>query len=166
MTLMGDSSADWDPFEIGRSVSRSYLFTYENIAAYADMAGDPNPLHHDTAFAAGSRFGGVIASAAHSTGVLVSVLADKFSKNGGAVGLGFTFTLRRAVKAGASTDLVWTVAAVYRSEKLNGIVVELTGETRDRETDQVYLMAKGRMLLIGEAEISAAARGRLETRST
>jgi len=119
VTLMGDSSADWDPFEIGRSVSRSYLFTYENIAAYADMAGDPNPLHHDTAFAAGSRFGGVIASAAHS-----------------------------------------------RSEKLNGIVVELIGETRDRETGQVYLMAKGRMLLIGEAVISAAAQRPLETRST
>lgn len=166
MALMSDSKSGADPFAVGRVVSRCYVFTPENIAAYADMAGDPNPLHHDAEFAARSRFSGIIASAAHSTGVLVSVLADKFSKNGEAVGLGFNFTLRRAVKAGASTDLEWTVTGRYFSEKLRGVVVEFNGQLRDRETGQAYVLGEGQMLLVGEAEIAAVAKEPSETRTS
>jgi 3-hydroxybutyryl-CoA dehydratase len=166
VALMSDNKVGADPFAVGRVVSRGYEFTPENIAAYADMAGDPNPLHHDAEFAERSRFGGIIASAAHSTGVLVSVLADKFSKNGESVGLGFSFTLRRGVKAGASTDLEWTITGRYFSEKLRGIVVELNGQLRDRETGQAYVLGEGRLLLVGETEIAAVAKQPLETRSS
>ncbi len=164
MALSSDSKADADPFEVGRVVSRSYVFTHENIAAFADMAGDPNPLHHDAEFAKRSRFGTLIASAAHSTGVLVSVTADKFAKNGEAVGLGFNFILRRGVPVGSGTDLEWTITNRYHSEKLNGIVVEVSGQIRDQVTGQVYVLGEGRMLLIGEAEIAVVKRQPIETR--
>lgn len=139
-----------DLFAIGRVVSRRYTFTAENIKAYAEMAGDTNPLHHDAEIANASRFGGIIAAAAHSTGVLISVAADKFAKNGESVGLGFDLTLRRAVKAGTETDLIWEITSNDWSEKLKGYVVELAGEIRDINTDLPLLLANGRMLVLDD----------------
>ncbi|MBU2581356.1 MAG: MaoC family dehydratase [Alphaproteobacteria bacterium] len=134
--------------EVGRVVSHRYTFTEENIRAYAAMAGDTNPLHHDGELAASSRFGSLIASAAHTTGVLISVVADKFAANGEAVGLGFDLTLRRAVKAGTETDLIWAIAEKKWSEKLNGTVVTLTGEIRDVANSLTLLNATGSLLLL------------------
>ncbi len=134
--------------KVGDSVSRDYTFTVENIARYAEISGDTNRLHLDADFAAESRFGTIIASAAHSTGVLISVLADAFAPNGEAVGLGFDLTLRRAVKAGTQTRLVWTITERGWSEKLKGEVVVLTGEVREAESGAVLVKANGRMLVL------------------
>ncbi len=164
MAFVSDSEADADLFKAGRVVSRSYLFTQESFAAFADMGGDPKPLHDDAEFTVRSRLGNFIASEAHSTGVFVSVITDKFAKNGEAVGLGFSFIFRRGVKAGAEIDLVWTITSRDRSEKLNGIVVEFNGQIRDQRTGQVYVRREGCGLLIGEAEIEAVAKQPSETR--
>lgn len=147
LTRENDNDAE-DPYAPGRTVSLRYVFTAENIEAYAAMAGDANPLHHDRAFAEKSRFGTIIASAAHSTGVLMSVVAEKFARNGEAVGLGFSFTLRRAVKAGTDTDLMWHVSDRHWSEKLNGLVIELAGEVRERQSGLPLVVAEGRMLVL------------------
>jgi 3-hydroxybutyryl-CoA dehydratase len=147
LTRENDNDTE-DPYAPGRTVSLRYMFTVENIEAYATMAGDSNPLHHDRAFAKKSRFGTIIASAAHATGVLMSVVAEKFAKNGEAVGLGFSFTLRRAVKAGTDTDLIWRVSDKHWSEKLNGLVVELAGVVRERDGGLPLVMAEGRMLVL------------------
>jgi len=141
-------TASADPIEVGRLVSRRYTFTTENIRAYAEMAGDTNRLHHDLEFAKASRFGGLIASAAHSTGVLFSVAADKFAPNGEAVGLGFSLTLRRAVRAGAETDLIWKISGRDWCGKLNGTVIEMAGEIRDINSTQTLVKAEGRMLML------------------
>lgn len=146
-------------FEVGRTVSRAYTFTRENIAEYCRIAGDPNPLHHDADYAA-TRFGGIIACAAHSTGVLVSVLADAFSRNGESVGLGFSFTLRKAVPAGCNADLVWTIIAQEWSDKLNGFVVEIRGELLDQQSGRAMVQGEGRLLVL------ATANGKSETPAT
>lgn len=147
-----NQTAAGDPLAIGRVVSRRYAFTVENIKAYAGMAGDTNRLHHDPEMAKASRFGALIASAAHLTGVLMSVVADKFARNGEAVGLGFTLTLRRAVKAGCVTDLVWEITGKHWSDKLGGNVIELSGEMRDLENDLPLVLAEGRMLILQEPD--------------
>ncbi|MEQ8824209.1 MAG: MaoC family dehydratase [Filomicrobium sp.] len=143
-------------FEVGRTVTRTYRFTRENIADYARMSGDTNPLHLDPEVAGNSRFGKIIACAAHSTGILISVLADGFSQNGESVGLGFTLTLRRAVPEGCDAELVWTVQSVDWSEKLRGFVAELSGELREKSTDQAMVMAQGRLLVLGDQETAPA----------
>jgi len=146
-------NASADPIEVGRVVSRRYTFTVENIKAYAEMAGDTNRLHHDLAYAESSRFGALIASAAHSTGVLFSVAADKFAPNGEAVGLGFSLTLRRAVRAGTETDLIWRISGRQWCGKLNGTVIEMSGEIRDIQSSQSLLLAEGRMLMLNGQDL-------------
>lgn len=148
-SAVADSGGTADLFRIGRVVTKTYAFTAENIAAYARIAGDTNVLHLDEAIAKDSRFGGIIACAAHSTGVLISVLADQFARNGEAVGLGFDLTLRRAVKAGTTTELRWIVTSKERSQKLSGEVVELSGEVRDIDSGELLVRGEGRMLVIG-----------------
>ncbi len=147
-----NQAASAKTFAIGRVVSRRYAFTAENIKAYAEMAGDTNPLHHDPELATASRFGEIIAAAAHSTGVLISVAADKFARNGESVGLGFNLTLRRAVKAGSVTDLIWKITGKEWSDKLGGTVVELAGEIRDINSNLPLLLAEGRMLVLSTPE--------------
>lgn len=143
------SAATNDPFHVGRTATRNYQFTEENIAAYSNISGDTNPLHLDPEFASRSKFGGIIACAAHSTGVLVSVLADEFSRSGEVVGLGFSFTLRRAVKAGCDAELIWTITGSKWSEKLKGRVISLEGEVRDKSTGRSLVIAHGDMLAHG-----------------
>lgn len=148
---MADCSTDSGDFRVGRVVTRDYLFTRERIVAYADMAGDNNPLHHDEAVARRSRFGKLIACAAHSTGVLTSLLASSFSQDGRAVGLGFEFTLRRAVSVDTDAVLMWRIESVDDSLKPRGRVISLSGEVRDRDGPECYLAAEGRMLILDDS---------------
>ncbi|MDX2259369.1 MAG: MaoC family dehydratase [Hyphomicrobiaceae bacterium] len=136
---------------VALTASRRVAFTRENIAAYASMAGDTNPLHHDADVAAASRFGRIIACAAHSTGVLVSVLADAYSRDGAAVGLGFSYTLRRAVPEGAIVDLEWMVDELTPSDKPRGTRAKLTGRAVDADSGLVYIDATGEMLFLPPA---------------
>ncbi len=136
---------------VGQTVARPYTFTRENIAEYARIAGDTNPLHLDPEVAAKSRFGRIIAAAAHSTGVLVSVLADAYSRDGQAVGLGFSFELRRAVPEGAVTRLEWTMTSLTDSTKPRGRMAEVSGRIVEADTGLVYLTASGQMLFFTPA---------------
>ncbi|MDX2290139.1 MAG: MaoC family dehydratase [Hyphomicrobiaceae bacterium] len=136
---------------VGQTVVRAYTFTRENIADYARMAGDTNPLHLDPEVAIRSRFEGIIAAAAHSTGVLVSVLADAYAKEGQAVGLGFAFQLRRAVPAGAVTRLEWTITSLTQSDRPRGRIADLSGQLTDADTGLVYVTASGQMLFFTPA---------------
>ena len=153
-------------FDVGRSVSRAYTFTRENIAEYCRIAGDPNPLHLDHEYASSTKFGGIIACAAHSTGVLVSVLADAFSRNGESVGLGFSFTLRRAVPEGCQGDLVWTIVGQEWSSKLKGHVIELRGELRDSVSGLAMVQADGRLLVLADPASEKATPGKPVERSS
>ncbi len=154
---MEECCGDGGDFRVGRIVTREYVFTRERIVAYADMAGDTNPLHHDDGVAARSRFGKLIACAAHSTGVLTSLLAASFSQDGRAVGLGFEFTLRRAVEVDTDAILMWRIDNVSTSLKPRGRVILLTGEIRDRNGSQCYLEADGRMLILEDAATDGSA---------
>jgi 3-hydroxybutyryl-CoA dehydratase len=58
------------------------------VAAYANAAGDNNPVHHDLAFAAGTRYGKPIGSGPHTTALLLGPTASHFSKKGAMGGTG------------------------------------------------------------------------------
>jgi len=88
------------PFQIGERFERTFVFDADGISAFASMAGDMNPLHHDPAAAAASRFNGMTASGTHTTSIMLGTLATLVSGRGSAVGLEFSVKLKKAISAG------------------------------------------------------------------
>ena len=134
---------------VGETFGREVPFTAETIAAFATQCGDTNPLHHDPAVAAASRFGGIIACGPHTTAVLMALIADHFSGRGPSVGLGFTFRLRSAVRAGEVVHMRWRVTGVARKDSLRGHVVSMEGQMV-RPDGTVAVAASGEMLAMDE----------------
>lgn len=131
---------------VGETIEKRYVFDAAAISDLAGRLGDSNPLHHDGEAAARSRFGVLIASAAHTQGVLVSVIAEHYTRRGRSLGLEFGYRLRKAIPAGADTILRWVVTKLEPSHKLGGDIVALDGEIVDR-AGTVYTTATARILV-------------------
>ena len=120
--------------------------TPEAVSAFSTAAGDDNPLHHDAAFAAATRYKRIIASGTHTTALLLALTASHFSKRGAVIGLEFTVRLRRPVYADETIVLEWLVVKVTHNLKLNGEIVDMVGRIKAQD-GQTALGAKGRVLV-------------------
>ncbi len=116
------------------------------VRRFARAAGDDNPVHHDAAFAAGTRYGRPIASGTHTSALLLGLTASHFSKRGGMVGLEFWLRFRRPIYADETIHLEWLVVKVTPNPRLRGHVVELRGRIKGQD-GQTALGAKGRVLV-------------------
>jgi 3-hydroxybutyryl-CoA dehydratase len=130
----------------GDAATKELVLTAEDVSRFAAALGDTNPLHHDAAAARASRFGGLIASGAHTTALLTGFCAAFTTSRRPAVGLEFSYELRRAARAGDAFRMRWEVVAVERSDKLGGDVVTLAAEARD---------GQGRLLVTGRGRVLA-----------
>ena len=115
----------------GDHAEQELLLTREDVIRLAAELGDPNPLHHDEEAARRSRFGGLIACGGHLTALMTSFCAAFTTAHGPALGLEFSYRLRKAARAGTTLRLRWTVTRVEPSEKLRGELVHLEGDIRD-----------------------------------
>ena len=61
--------------EVGQKASRTMTVTAAHVKAYAEMTGDYNPLHFDERFAAGTKFGRLVAQGGLTTGILHALVA-------------------------------------------------------------------------------------------
>jgi len=120
--------------------------TPETVSAFSTAAGDDNPLHHDAAFAASTRYGRLIASGTHTTALLLALTASHFSKRGAVIGLEFTVRFRRPVYADETIVLEWLVVKVTPNVKLNGEIVDMVGRVKAQD-GQTALGANGRVLV-------------------
>ncbi len=120
------------PLRVGDFEVREVPLTAEDIVRYATLCGDTNPLHHDEAAARKSRFGGLIASGAHTIALLTGFCAAFTTSRAPCVGLEFSYQLRRAARAGDVLHMRWEVVGLEPSEKLGGDLITLRGEIRDQ----------------------------------
>ena len=61
---------------VGQRARRSRLVTRRDIELFTEISGDRNPLHYDEAFAAATRFGGLVVQGGVTTAVLNAVVAE------------------------------------------------------------------------------------------
>jgi acyl dehydratase len=61
--------------EVGQTASRSATFTAEHVELYAQISGDRNPLHFDSAWVARTRFGRLLVQGGLTTGLLHALVA-------------------------------------------------------------------------------------------
>jgi acyl dehydratase len=131
---------------LGESFGERVTFAADAIREFATLCGDRNPLHHDEAFAARSAFGTIIACGPHVTARMMGHTATHFAQVCQPLGLEFAFRFVRAVPAGTTLDLEWTVTELSHKPSLSGDIVALEGRAID-EAGAVYVTSHGRLLL-------------------
>lgn len=133
------------PVRVGERFERQVAFDAASIRDFAAMSGDRNPLHHDEAHARRSAFGGLIACGPHVTSLMMGILS-RLTQRHDALGLGFEFRFVRAIPAGATLTLEWTVTAYRYKSSLAGYVVEVEGRALD-DAGTVYTTGRGAVLV-------------------
>ncbi len=123
--------------EVGQRASLSRTITDDDIAAFARLTGDHNPLHVDEAFAQRSRFGRRVAHGLLSAGLVSAVLGTRLP-GPGAIYLQQTFRFVRPVYPGDTVTATVEVTA-YREDRRMATL-------RTTCTDQ-----RGEIILDGEA---------------
>jgi len=131
---------------IGERFSRRVTFDADSIRRFAESCGDANPLHHDEAAAARSPFGTLIASGPQTAALMMGLNATFFCARYDALGLGFQFRFVKAVPAGATLTLEWTIRGSERKPSLAGHIVSVTGRAFD-DDGVVFLTASGDNLI-------------------
>ena len=63
------------PPHVGQTARRSLTLTREHVGTFAKLTGDYNPLHFDAAFAARTRFKGLVVQGGLTTGLLHALVA-------------------------------------------------------------------------------------------
>lgn len=123
---------------VGESCERAVRFSREDIAAFARLTGDANPLHHDTRAARRARHGDIIASGQQTTAQMMGLVASHFSRSDDGLSrellcLNFNFAFKAPVFAGQDLLLRWRVASVEWNATLDGWLGQLDGRAGPRE---------------------------------
>lgn len=132
---------------IGASVEQHLTLDATAIRAGASLIGDSNPLHHDAEFAATSRFGELIASGAHTAGLLAGMPSKGFDTDPGFyVGVDYNARFLAPVRVDRPLRLHWTVTA--HEPKRSGTLVRMEGGITDLSDGVTVLAATMSILFL------------------
>jgi len=116
----------------GEVVSRTIRYSRDDIANFARLSLDQNPLHFDAQLAQRARFGEIIASGQQTAAVLMGMLATHYSRVDDGLKremlcLNMNFAFKRPVFAEQDIDLQWRVSNVEWNRVLGGMLGHLDG---------------------------------------
>jgi acyl dehydratase len=134
---------------IGETFSSTLALSADSVKSFATLVNDLNPLHHDDAYAAQSRFGGLIASGTQPTAHFMALLATHFSTYAQPLGLEFEIKLKKAVQANDTLTIHWRVRDAHWKSSLNGDLTHLEGSVVNQ---------RGETVLIGSSTILVMAK--------
>jgi acyl dehydratase len=126
---------------VGESFSTTLSLSVDSVKSFATLVNDLNPLHHDDAYAATSRFGGLIASGTQPTAHFMALLATHFSQYAQPLGLEFDMKLKKAAHANDTLTMTWTVRDAYWKASLNGDLTKLEGTVVNQRGETVVVGA-------------------------
>ena len=97
---------------VGDTASYTRTVSEADVAAFAEVSGDTNPLHLDAAYAAKTRFKGRIAHGMLSAGFISAALATRLAPHAVVVYLSQQLRFQRPVAIGDSVTARCEVTAV------------------------------------------------------
>ncbi|OAJ60382.1 acyl dehydratase [Paraburkholderia ginsengiterrae] len=139
---------------IGETFSATLTLSAESVKSFASLVNDHNPLHHDEAYAAQSRFGGLIASGTQPTAHFMALLATHFSTYAQPLGLEFDIKLKKAVHANDTLTVNWRVKDAFWKSSLNGDLTHLEGTVVNQRGDTM-LTGTSTILVMPKPEASS-----------
>ena len=131
----------FDELRVGQQASVSRTLTPDDIKAFALVSGDVNPVHVDPAYAAGTRFHGVIAHGMWAGALISSVIGNQFP-GPGSLYLKQTLEFRLPVRLGDTLTVTLEV-------------LEKTERTRDVRLHCRVVNQGGAVVVAGEALVRA-----------
>jgi 3-hydroxybutyryl-CoA dehydratase len=133
-----------EDLSVGQSAHRTRTVTEADIAAFAAVTGDENPVHMDEAYAATTPFKGRIAHGMLSAGYISAVLGVDLP-GPGAIYLSQSLRFRRPVRIGDTVEARVTVAAIDADKA--------------RVTLETVCSVGGKPVVDGEAVVMVSRRG-------
>jgi acyl dehydratase len=129
---MNDLSRDALIF-VDEKITQILRYSRDDVAQFARLSQDKNPLHTDSAAAERGRFGQIIASGQQTAASLMGMLATHYSRTEGNVVrqmicLNMNFAFKAPVFADQDIELWWHVSAVTPNNKLKGLLGHLDGQ--------------------------------------
>ena len=136
---------------VGDRCSRRLRFSHDDIAAFARLTGNDNPLHHDQLAAQRARHGEVIASAEQTIAQMIGLASSHFSQADGPdprelLCLNFNFAFKAPVFAEQTIELSWRVSSVEAHARLAGLLVQVDGQAAVRGTKPA-VVGRGTLLV-------------------
>ena len=127
-----DKPLDTRLIAVGEKVTRRMRYSRDDIAQFARMSLDENPLHLDSMVAQRARFGEIVASGQQTSAILMGMLATHYSRSDDGVPrqmicLNMNFAFKAPVFAEQEIVLQWKVSSVTANVKLKGFVGLLDG---------------------------------------
>ncbi len=124
---------------VGETCERLVRFSREDIATFARLTGDTNPLHHDVQAAQRARHGEIIASGQQTTALMIGLAASHFSRDDDGqqrelLCLNFNFAFKAPVFAEQELVLSWRVASIEWNLKLGGWLAHVDGRATVRHS--------------------------------
>jgi len=113
---------------VGQRAERSMTVTTDHVKAFAALTGDYNPLHFDEGFAAGTRFGRLVAQGGLTTGLLHALVAMDLP-GPGTVFLSQNWKFTAPVYIGDTITAAVEVAGVHPSKPVTQLRVRVTRQT-------------------------------------
>ena len=133
---------------LGARLQRNLQLDAAAIRAGAAAVGDLNPLHHDEAVAAASRYGELIASGAYTSALLAGLLSARFEgqadDEGGQVGVQYQVRFRGPVRVNRPMRMEWVVSAL--EQRRSGVLAHMQGQIVDTTDEAVVLSAEIKVL--------------------
>jgi acyl dehydratase len=124
---------------LGETFSSTLALSADSVKSFATLVNDLNPLHHDDAYAAQSRFGGLIASGTQPSAHFMALLATHFSTYAQPLGLEFDIKLKKAVHANDTLTITWRVRDAWWKPSLNGDLTQLDGHVVNQRGETVLV---------------------------
>jgi acyl dehydratase len=128
---------------VGQRASRSLTLSGKHVEIFAELTGDYNPLHFDTAFAERTRFGALVVQGGLTTGLLHALVAMDLP-GPGSVFLSQNWKFTAPVYIGDTITAEAEVVSVHATKpvtQLRCVVTRQSGETVLEGEAWCYTMA-------------------------
>jgi len=113
---------------VGQKARRSLTLTPDNVATYAKLTGDYNPLHFDREFVARTRFGKLVVQGGLTTGLLHALVAMDLP-GPGTVFLSQNWKFTAPVYIGDTITAEALVVSVHQTKPVCQLGIKVTRQT-------------------------------------
>lgn len=113
---------------VGQTAQRTAMLTANHVEAYAELTGDRNPLHFDTAFTAETRFGQLLVQGGLTTGLLHALVAMDMP-GPGTVFISQNWQFTGPVFIGDTITAEATVLSVHATKPVTQLGIRITRQT-------------------------------------